>query len=202
MAHCSHRLDTLSYPQRHVPERPHGGRPRTRVPERASQNTAAGLSKTGLIPYLASYSIFLSGRAWDQMRNTVDYSFCNVKIAAAHGGISVGKDGPTHHSITDIATMRALPEMTVIVPADGAEAARWVPLVAEYDGPVYLRLSRAGALPAHNEDFALRIGLGLTLRRGDDVSLVATGTMEERAQRPSADGRLPATTTDPDGTRP
>jgi len=117
----------------------------------------------------------------EQIRTCVCYARTNVKLASSYAGLSDFKDGPTHHAITDIALMRALPEMTVIVPADAAEAARWVPIIAEYDGPVYLRLSRGSALPAGNEDLPLEIGRGLTLREGRDVTIVATGTMVGRS---------------------
>ena len=114
------------------------------------------------------------------IRTCVCYAQTNVKIAAGYAGVSDFKDGATHYSISDLANVRALPNMTVIVPADAAEAAAWVPLIAEYDGPVYLRLSRAGALPVYQSGAKLEIGKGRLLRSGDDLTLVATGTMVGR----------------------
>jgi len=151
------------------------------IAEPCMVDVAVGLALGGKVPFANAFAALLAFRAMEQVRTCVCYGRTNVKLIAGYAGISDYKDGPTHHSITDVATMRALPEMTVIVAADSSEAARWVPLVAEYDGPVYLRLSRAGALSAHNEDFALRVGKGLTLRQGGDVALVATGTMVGRS---------------------
>ena len=151
------------------------------IAEPCMVDVAVGLALGGKVPFANAFAALLAFRAMEQVRTCVCYGRTNVKLVAGYAGISDYKDGPTHHSITDIATLRALPEMTVIVPADSSEAARWVPLVAEYDGPVYLRLSRAGALPAHNENLELRIGGGLTLRTGGDVTIVATGTMVGRS---------------------
>jgi transketolase len=106
--------------------------------------------------------------------------------------VSDFKDGPTHHAITDIATMRALPEMTVIVPADANEIVKWVPVLAEYDGPVYFRLSRAASLPVHDTGVLPQIGVAIPLRAGSDVTIIATGTMVGRsllaADRLAAEG--------------
>ncbi len=105
----------------------------------------------------------------------------NVKLAASYAGVSDFKDGPTHHSIVDISFMRTLPEMTVIVPADDTEVAQWVPVIAEYDGPVYFRLSRAATLPVHDENVAVKIGKGMTLKAGDDLTIIAIGSMVGRS---------------------
>ena len=144
-------------------------------------DVAVGLALGGQIPFVNGFAALLALRGMEQIRTCVCYARTNVKIAGSYAGVSDFKDGPTHHAITDIALMRALPEMTVIVPADAAEAARWVPIVAEYDGPVYLRLSRAGALSPHNDAMPLHMGRGLTLREGSDVTIVATGTMVGRS---------------------
>jgi transketolase len=111
-------------------------------------DVAAGLALGGKIPFANGFAALLALRALEQVRTCVCYAYTNVKIAASYAGLSDYKDGPTHHAITDIAVMRALPRMTVIVPADAQEAARWVPIIAEYNGPVYIRLSRAATLPA------------------------------------------------------
>ncbi len=112
------------------------------------------------MPFINGFASLLALRALEQIRTCVCYARTNVKIAASYAGLSDFKDGATHYSITDLANMRALPGMTVIVPADAAEAAAWVPLAAEFDGPVYLRISRAGALPVYTAGTPLQIGKG------------------------------------------
>jgi transketolase len=144
-------------------------------------DVAVGLSLGGMIPFVNGFAALLALRALEQIRTCVCYARRNVKIAAGYAGLSDYKDGPTHHAITDIAIMRALPEMTVIVPADAAEAAAWVPVVAGWDGPVYLRLSRAATIPVHDESVRVAIGKGLMLRQGDDVTIVSTGAMVGRS---------------------
>jgi transketolase len=151
------------------------------IAEPCMVDVAVGLALGGKVPFVNGFAALLSLRAMEQIRTCVCYARTNVKLASSYAGVSDFKDGPTHHAITDIALMRALPEMTVIVPGDAAEAARWVPIVAEYDGPVYLRLSRAATLPTHNEGLSLNIGRGLTLRDGNDVTIVATGSMVGRS---------------------
>ena len=151
------------------------------IAEPCMVDVAVGLALGGAVPFVNAFAAILTLRAMEQIRTCVCYARTNVKLAGNYAGLSDFKDGPTHNAITDIALMRALPEMTVIVPADAAEAARWVPIIAEYDGPVYLRLSRGSALPAGNEGLPLEIGRGLTLREGRDVTLVATGTMVGRS---------------------
>ena len=153
------------------------------IAEPCMVDVAAGLALGGLVPFINGFASLLSLRALEQIRTCVCYARTNVKIAASYAGISDFKDGATHYSITDLANLRALPGMTVIVPADAAEAAAWVPVVAEFDGPVYLRISRAGALPVFQAGTKLEIGKGLTLRNGRDLTLVATGTMVGRSAR-------------------
>jgi transketolase len=140
-------------------------------------DVAVGLALGGTIPFANGFASLLSLRALEQVRTCVCYARTNVKLAAHYAGVSAFKDGPTHHSISDIAIMRSLPGMTVIVPADSHEVAGWVPIVAEYDGPVYLRLSRAATLPVHQEGVHLDLGKGLLLRPGGDVSLIGCGAM-------------------------
>lgn len=144
-------------------------------------DVAVGLALGGKIPFANGFAALLSLRAIEQIRTCVCYGRTNVKIAASYAGLSDFKDGPTHHTVADIALMRALPEMTVIVPADAAEVARWVPIIAGYDGPVYLRISRAATLPVHDENVELEIGKGLTLRQGRDVTIICTGSMVGRS---------------------
>jgi transketolase len=162
------------------------------IAEPCMVDVAAGLALGGFVPFINGFASILSLRALEQIRTCVCYARTNVKIAASYAGISDFKDGATHYSITDLANMRALPGMTVIVPADAAETAAWVPLTAEFDGPVYLRISRAGALPVFEPGTPLQIGKGRTLRSGRDLTLVATGAMVGRcavaAEQLSAQG--------------
>lgn len=150
----------------------------------AEQNmvaTAAGLSKTGWVPFLSSYAIFLTGRAWDQCRNTVDYPNCNVKIAAAHGGISVGKDGPSHQSMEDLSNMLSMVNMTVIVPVDKYETAKVTRWAADYDGPVYFRLGREKVPTLTTSDTPWKHGQALEMVEGSDGSIIACGIMVSQA---------------------
>jgi transketolase len=144
-------------------------------------DVAVGLALGGQVPFANGFAALLSLRAIEQIRTCVCYADTNVKIIAGYAGLSDYKDGPTHHSIADIAILRALPNMTVIVPADATEVAAWVPVIARHRGPVYFRLSRSAALPVHQQPPDLQIGRGLTLRQGNDVTIVATGTMVGRS---------------------
>lgn len=150
------------------------------IAEPCMVDVAAGLALGGFIPFINGFASILSLRALEQIRSCACYARTNVKIAASYAGISDFKDGATHYAISDLANLRALPGMTVIVPADAAEAAAFVPLVAECDGPVYLRISRAGALPVYEPGTPLAIGKGRLLRPGNDLTLVATGAMVGR----------------------
>jgi len=144
-------------------------------------NVAVGLALGGKIPFANAFAALVSLRALEQIRTCVCYARKNVKLAAGYAGLSDFKDGPTHHAIMDIATMRAMPEMTVIVPADALEAGKWVPIVAEYRGPVYLRLSRAATIPVHDDSLQVEIGKGIMLRDGSEVTIVGTGSMVGRS---------------------
>jgi len=150
------------------------------IAEPCMVDVAAGLALGGFVPFINGFASILSLRALEQIRTCVCYARTNVKIAASYAGISDFKDGPTHYSITDLANVRALPGMTVIVPADASEAADWVPIVAEYDGPVYLRISRAGALPVHQPGSPLQIGKARLLRGGNDLTIITMGSMTGR----------------------
>ncbi|MGE5329942.1 MAG: transketolase family protein [Deltaproteobacteria bacterium] len=146
-------------------------------------SVAAGLASCGKIPFVSTFAIFATGRAYDQVRNSIAYPNLNVKIAATHAGISVGEDGASHQSIEDIALMRAIPGMTVICPADGIETALAVKAVVEYKGPVYLRLGRL-ALPTvydNPEACKFEIGKSITLQEGTDATIIATGLMVQEA---------------------
>ncbi len=151
------------------------------IAEQNMVNTAAGLSKVGYVPFVSSYAIFLSGRAWDQVRNTVDYSECNVKLAAAHGGISVGKDGPSHQSMEDLSNMLSLVNMTVLVPCDHHETYKITKWAAQYQGPVYFRQGREKTALMTTEDTPFVHGKALEIVEGTDGTIIACGLMVPRA---------------------
>jgi len=144
-------------------------------------DAAVGLALGGMVPFVNAFAALASLRALEQVRTCVCYARTNVKIASSYAGVSDFKDGPTHHAITDIAIMRSLPEMTVIVPGDGNEAATFVPLIAEFDGPVYFRLNRAATLPVSLPGEALSIGRGIIRRQGNDLAIIACGSMAGRS---------------------
>lgn len=138
---------------------------------------AAGLATTGKIPFASSFATFAAGRAWEMIRVSVGYTNLNVKIAGSHAGISVGEDGPTHHCIEDIAIMRAIPNMTVIVPADAVETRQAVFAVSEWEGPVYLRLGRPDIPIVFDDSYRFEIGKAKIVKEGEDVSIFACGIM-------------------------
>ena len=142
---------------------------------------ACGLASCGKIPFASSFAVFAAGRAFEQIRNSVCYGKQNVKIAATHAGITVGEDGGTHQAIEDIAIMRALPGMTVIVPSDWVQAMWAVRAAAEHDGPVYLRLGRLAAPQVYEEDQKFDWGKGLLVREGKDIVIFACGMMVSEA---------------------
>lgn len=144
-------------------------------------NTAAGLSLTGWIPFASTFAIFATGRAWEQIRQTVCYSNLNVKIVATHGGITVGEDGASHQALEDIAIMRVLPGMTVIVPSDGYETRQVIKKIAEYKGPVYVRLGRAKVPPVMPEEYRFEIGKAYKFNIGKDINIIANGIMVSAA---------------------
>jgi transketolase len=144
-------------------------------------DAAVGFALDGMVPFANAFAALVALRALEQVRTCVCYARTNVKIAASYAGVSDFKDGPTHHAITDIAIMRSLPEMTVIVPADSLEAAAFVPLIAEYDGPVYFRLNRAATLSVSQPGENLQIGKGIIRRTGRDVTIAACGSMVGRS---------------------
>lgn len=137
---------------------------------------AAGLASCGKIPFMSTFAMFVAGRAFEQVRNSIAYPHMNVKIGATHAGISVGEDGATHQCNEDIALMRIIPGMVIINPCDTIEAEAAVKAAYEYDGPVYLRLGRL-AVPVMNdrEDYKFELGKGAVLREGKDLTIFATG---------------------------
>lgn len=137
---------------------------------------AAGLATTGKVPFASTFAMFASGRAYEQIRNSIGYPHLNVKIGATHAGISVGEDGATHQCNEDLALMRAIPGMVVLNPADDIEAKAAVEAAYLHNGPVYLRFGRL-AVPVinSNPDYKFEIGKGIVLREGKDVTIAATG---------------------------
>ena len=154
---------------------------------------AAGLATCGKIPFVTSFAMFAAGRNFEQIRNSIGYPHLNVKIGATHAGITVGEDGATHQCNEDIALMRTIPGMTVVVPADDVEARAAVRAAIETEGPVYLRFGRAG-VPVINDrpDYKFEIGKGVLLKEGKDVTIVACGitvaSALDAAQMLAADG--------------
>jgi len=153
------------------------------IAEANMMSTAAGLASCGKIPFASTFAVFATGRVYDQVRMDIAYSNTNVKIFATHGGISVGKDGVSHQMLEDIALMRVLPNMTIMAPSDATQTKKIVYLMAEYIGPMYARVGRADApliyLEKDIED--IKIGEGITVEDGSDITFIASGTMVEPA---------------------
>ena len=147
------------------------------VAEQNMIGMAAGLAIAGFIPFAATYGVFASGRAWEQIRTTVCYSGLNVKIGGSHSGIMVGPDGATHQALEEIAIMRCLPRMTVIVPCDYIETKKATKAAAALHGPVYIRYGREATPVFTDEKSEFTIGKASILREGSDVSIMACGTM-------------------------
>lgn len=136
---------------------------------------SAGLALCGKIPFAATIAAFASMRCYEQIRTDVCYSNVNVKVVGFGAGLKYGVLGATHHAIEDVAIMRALPNMTIVVPADRLETRKATIAVAEHQGPVYLRLGRAGEPDVYKEDYDFQIGKAVTLRAGDDISVMSMG---------------------------
>lgn len=143
--------------------------------------TAAGFAAAGKIPLASTFAVFATGRAFEQVRNSVCYPKLNVKICATHAGLTVGADGGSHQAIEDISLMRTLPNMTVINPADAKEAEAAVLAAIDYQGPVYIRLGRAETKDIHDDSYHFEWGKAEVLRQGSDVSIFATGIMTAKA---------------------
>jgi len=143
-------------------------------------NLAVGLAMNNKIPFVSSFAAILCYRGLEQIRTCVAYNNANVKILSSYAGVSDYKDGPTHHAIFDLAIMRAMPNMTVLNPADGVELAKLLPLAAEWDGPVYMRISRADVPETFTEDTDIKIGKGRVIKEGTDLTLIVSGIMLSR----------------------
>lgn len=145
------------------------------IAEQDMLGTAAGLSLGGKIPFVTTYGVFVAGRAWDQIRTTICYGDLNVKIVGAHGGISVGPDGATHQALEELALMRVLPGMTLVVPCDSVEAKKATIAVTKVKGPCYLRLAREATPVISSEEDPFEIGKSVLLRDGKDLTIISCG---------------------------
>lgn len=151
------------------------------IAEGNMMTVAAGIATTGKIPFASTFAMFAAGRAFEQIRNSIGYPHLNVKIGATHAGITVGEDGATHQCLEDLALMRTIPGMTVISPADAAEARLAVEAAILHDGPVYLRFGRLAVPVLFDENYKFEIGKGVLLADGSDVTIVANGIMVDMA---------------------
>ena len=148
---------------------------------------AAGLATCGKKPFFHSFAMFATGRAWEQVRNSIAYPRLNVKVIGSHGGLSVGEDGATHQCIEDYAVMRAIPGMLVVSPCDGPEMRLAVKALLDYEGPAYMRLGRLAVDSVTDEidGYHFELGKGCQLRDGTDVTVIATGMMVQEAVKAS-----------------
>lgn len=152
------------------------------IAEGNMMSVAAGIASTGKAVFASSFAMFAAGRAFEQIRNSIAYPSLNVKICATHAGISVGEDGATHQCLEDIALMRSIPSMTIVNPADAVEARAAIKAALDYEGPMYIRLGRL-AVPVYNDPatYEFKLGKGICLKEGSDVTIVATGLMVDMA---------------------
>lgn len=151
------------------------------IAEGNMMGVAAGLASCGNTVFASSFAMFATGRAYEQVRNSIGYTHLNVKICATHAGITLGEDGASHQSIEDIALMRAIPGMTVIQPCDDIETKQVINAISKVKGPCYVRLGRSAVDTVNSEDYVFEIGKGSVLRKGNDVTLIATGMMVQQA---------------------
>lgn len=145
------------------------------IAEQDLMTTAAGLACTGKIPFVSTFAMFATGRAWEQVRNTICYSNLNVKIAATHGGITVGEDGASHQSLEDISLMRSIPSMVVIVPADSEETKQAIEFAAKYFGPVYIRIARTSLPDIFDSSYKFSLDKAHVITEGNDISIITNG---------------------------
>lgn len=147
------------------------------IAEQDMVGTAAGLSIAGKLPFVSTFAVFATGRAWEQIRQSVCYPNMNVKIVASHAGITVGEDGGSHQSIEDIAVMRVIPNMTVIVPADGVETTQAIYAAAQHKGPCYIRTGRNKVPVLFDSQYKFEIGKAHVFHKGTHAAIIATGIM-------------------------
>ena len=155
------------------------------IAEGNMMTVAAGLAAAGKKAFANSFAIFASGRAFEQVRNSIAYPHLNVTVVGSHGGLSVGEDGATHQACEDLAVMRAIPGMVVCCPCDGTEMKAAVKALMDYDGPAYLRLGRSAVedLTGDLPGYSFQLGKGVTLREGGDVTIIAVGLMVQEAMK-------------------
>lgn len=151
------------------------------IAEQNLMGAAAGMALGGKIPFASTFAMFAAGRAFEIIRNSICYPKVNVKVCATHAGITVGEDGASHQSVEDVSLMRSIPNMTVIVPADGVETEKVIFEAAKYDGPMYVRLGRSAVPDIFLEDYKFEIGKGNILKEGKDVAIIACGVMVNEA---------------------
>ena len=151
------------------------------IAEQNLMGMAAGMANVGLIPFASTFAVFATGRAFEIIRNSICYPKVNVKVAATHAGITVGEDGGSHQSVEDIALMCSLPNMTVIVPADHREAMAATKAAANFDGPIYLIFGRCNTEDIFDENYKFQIGKGIEIKEGNDIAIIATGMMVQKA---------------------
>jgi transketolase len=151
------------------------------IAEQDMMGTAAGLAIGGKLPFVSTFAVFATGRAWEQVRQSICYPNLNVKIVASHAGVTVGEDGGSHQSVEDIAVMRVIPHMTVIVPADSVETLQAIEAVAEHKGPCYVRTGRNKVPVIFGPDYKFKIGKAHVFNEGKDAAIVATGIMVAEA---------------------
>ena len=147
------------------------------IAEQDLMGTAAGFALGGKLPFASTFAMFATGRAWEQIRQTIAYGNLNVKIVASHGGVTVGEDGGSHQAVEDLALMRILPNMVVLAPADGPETRAMTRWAAAYQGPVYMRTGRMSLPVIYDDGYRFELGRGSVLRDGGDVTLMALGVM-------------------------
>jgi transketolase len=151
------------------------------IAEQDMMGTAAGLAVGGKLPFVSTFAVFATGRAWEQVRQSICYPNLNVKIVASHAGITVGEDGGSHQSVEDVAVMRVIPNMTVIVPADGTETMQAIEAAAEHKGPCYVRVGRNKVPTIFGQDYKFKIGKAHVFNEGHDAAIIATGIMVAEA---------------------
>jgi transketolase len=160
------------------------------VAEQSLPTLAAGLALVGKIPVYNTFAVFAVHRGFDMVRQSIAYNNANVKIVGHAAGQSMGYAGPSHHTLEDIASMRALPNMVVICPSDAVETRKMVHWMAAYKGPVYLRLTRAAGPPLHEDEYEFKPGVTECLKEGDDITIFATGDLNRLAMEISKSGVL------------
>lgn len=145
-------------------------------------SVAAGLATCGKVPFVSTFAMFAAGRAFEQIRNSICYPKLNVKVCATHAGLTVGEDGASHQTVEDLSLMRSIPNMVVISPADAVETKAAIKAIANYEGPCYVRLGRAAVNVINDEKtYEFKLGKGVTLADGKDITIIATGIMVDAA---------------------